>query len=98
MSDGLTVLVKIGASHTELLADLEKYPPRARAGRMRNLALSALVGQAHPPAEAVIQSTGPRSESLPQTPPPPTPKGEGGNDARSSTKAALKSSLGYDDD
>jgi hypothetical protein len=44
-NEPLIVLVKIGASHAELAADLAGYEPRARAGRLRNLALAGLLLQ-----------------------------------------------------
>ena len=61
----LVVLVKMGESHAELVADLESYGTRARAGRLRNLALAGLLLQQQQRGNAPT----PAPTALPDSPP-----------------------------
>ena len=55
-AEGVRVIVRLGAGHPELLGDLGRFAPRARAERMRQL---ATVGLALLNAAAIARATPP---------------------------------------
>lgn len=65
----MQIKVSVPEHHTELIAELDRYAPRDRAGRLRLLAeigLRASLSQEAEPGLTAAQENGPNEGALPQ--------------------------------